>query len=111
MTRGREAAAIMPVEAGTAVVVLRDTGQVLNDVTVLEPAFRIKTPDLGTVTIPTSRVKTIIYRNLTTYPTDMLRTFNGTEYNGDVLNEPVRVRTADLGETALAKSLLLSIIW
>lgn len=97
---------------GRAVLILRNTGQVLNNVKVLEREFRIETPDLGTLAIPTRDIKTIVYKNLPTFPTDMLRTIRGTELNGNVLNDPVAVDAAELGgKTKIAKAKLLSIIW
>src|SRR5438128_1136442 len=97
---------------GTAVIVMRDTGQVINKATVLETAFRIDTPDLGVLKIKTEAIKTIVYKNLPSYPTDMLRTVNSSEFNGSVLNDPIRVDADDLGgKASLRRSKVLSIIW
>ena len=96
----------------TAVVVLRATGQVLNQVTVLEKAFRIETPDVGVLEVPTKQVKTIVYKNLPSYPTDMLRTVNSSEFNGVILNDPIKMKSDDLGGTiAMPRAKVLSIIW
>ncbi len=97
--------------AGNAVVILRSTGQVLNDVIVRDKSFTINTPDLGTRTIKRERIKTIVYKNLPSYPTDMLRILDGTELNGVITNDPVTLFTQDLGEVAVPKANLLSIIW
>lgn len=95
-----------------AVVILRSTGQVLNRVNVRERAFRVQTPDLGILTIPTQRVKTIVYKNLPSYPTDMLRTVSSSELNGVILNDPVEMESEDLGGVArLPKAKILSIVW
>jgi hypothetical protein len=95
-----------------AVVILRSTGQVLNNVTVLEKAFRVEIPDLKVLDVPTDKVKTIVYKNLPSYPTDMLRTVNSSEFNGAVLNDPIKMKSDDLGGTvSLPKSSVLSIIW
>jgi hypothetical protein len=97
---------------GTAVIIMRDTGQVINKVTVLEKTFRIATPDLGRLKIKTEAIKTIVYKNLPSYPTDMIRTVNSSEFNGRVLNNPIKVETDDLGgKASLARSKVLSIIW
>lgn len=97
---------------GTAVIIMRDTGQVINNATVLEQAFRIDTPDLGVVNIKTRAIKTIVYKNLPSYQTDMLRTINSSEFNGRVLNDPIRVDAEDLGgKASLPRSKVLSIIW
>jgi hypothetical protein len=96
----------------TAVVIFRKTGQVLNKVTVLDKAFKVETPDLGTLTFKTTQIKTIVYKNLPTYPTDMLKTVGGSEINGTIANDPVRMTSPDLGGAAsIAKASLLSIIW
>ena len=96
----------------TAVVILRGTGQVLNKVTVLEKAFEIETPDLGVLRVPTPKIKTIVYKNLPSYPTDMLRTINSSEFNGVILNDPIALNSDDLGGTvSLPKAKILSIIW
>ena len=97
---------------GTAVIIMRDTGQVINKVTVLEKVFRIATRDLGELKIKTEAIKTIVYKNLPSYPTDMIRTVNSSEFNGRVLNDPIRVDSEDLGgKASLARSKVLSIIW
>jgi hypothetical protein len=97
---------------GTAIIIMRDTGQVINKATVLEKAFRIDTPDLGVLKIKTAAIKTIVYKNLPSYPTDMLRTINSSEFNGRILNDPIRVDAEDLGGAErLARSKVLSIIW
>ena len=97
--------------SNTAVVILR-AGQVLNKVTVLEKSFRVETPDLGVLDVPTKGIKTIIYKNLPSYATDMLRTVNGSEFNGPILNDPVKMTSDDLGGTvSVAKAKILSIIW
>ena len=54
---------------GTAVIIMRNTGQVINRVTVLEKFFRIETPDLGELKIDTTKIRSIVYKNLPTYPT------------------------------------------
>ena len=96
----------------TAVIILRGTGQVINRATVQDRTFRIETPDLGVLTIDTNKIKTIVYKNLPAYPTDMLRTINASEFNGDILNDPVTVTAEDLGgKVKLPRAKLLSIIW
>ena len=97
--------------AGNAVVILRSTGQVLNNVIVKDKTFTIVTKDLGTQVIKRDRIKTIVYENLPSYPTDMLRILDGTELNGVVANDPVTLFTEDLGEIQVPKANLLSIIW
>jgi hypothetical protein len=97
---------------GTAVIIMRDTGQVINKATILEKSFRIDTPDLGELEIKTDAIKTIVYKNMPSYPTDMIRTLNSSELNGSVLNDPIRIDAEDLGGKAgLARSRILSIIW
>jgi hypothetical protein len=42
----------------------------------------------------------------------VLRTVNGSEFNGVVLNDPIKVNADDLGGNArLPKAKVLSIIW
>ena len=95
----------------TAVVILR-SGQLLNNVTVLEKSFSVQTDDLGVLKIPTPNVKTIVYKNLPSYPTDMLRTVSSSEFNGPILNDPVKMKSEDLGGTvSIAKAKLISIVW
>ena len=96
----------------TAVVILRSNGQVLNNVTVLDKVFRVEIPDLKVLAVPTGKVKTIVYKNLPSYATDMLRTVNSSEFNGVVLNDPIKVKSDDLGGiVSLPKANVLSIIW
>ena len=93
------------------VVILRSTGQVLNNVTVDDASFMIEMTDLGTRTIATTRIKSIVYKNLPTYPTDSMRLLDGTELNGTITNDPVTISTVDLGDVALPKKNILSIIF
>jgi hypothetical protein len=98
--------------AGKAVVILRDTGQVLAHATILEPSFQVQTPDLGTLTLKAEHVQSIVYRNLPTFPTDALRTIGGSELNGVVLNDPVHISAEELGgQAALAKAKIISIVF
>ena len=97
--------------SGNAVVILRKAGQVLNNVVVENATFSIETEDLGTRTFKTERLKTLIFKNLPSYPTDMLRLLDGTELNGVITDDPVTIRTADLDAIAIAKANVLSIIW
>src|SRR5262245_5022723 len=98
--------------AGKAVVILRDTGQVLANATILDQSFQIQTPDLGTLTLKSEHVQSIVYRNLPTFPVDMLRTIGGSELNGTVLNDPVHISARELGgEAALAKASIISIVF
>ena len=97
---------------GKAVVILRDSGQVLAHATILEPSFQVQTPDLGTLTCKAEHVQSIVYRNLPTFPVDMLRTIGGSELNGMVLNDPVHISAEELGgELALAKAKIISIVF
>lgn len=99
-------------KGGGAILILRQTGQVIANASVLEKAFRIKTTDLGTLTLAIPQIQSIVYKNLPTYPTDVLKTVSGSEINGDVLNDPVNVEAADLGgKVAIAKARLLSIMF
>jgi hypothetical protein len=93
-------------------VVLRDTGQTLNDMTVLEPEFAIDTVDVGRVTVPTKRIKTIVFKNLPAYATDMIHSVNGSELNGTVVTDPIRLRSDDFPDLkAIPTAKVLSIVW
>lgn len=94
----------------TAVVILR-SGDVLTQAEVLEKNFRIETPDFGELSLPRKQIKTIIYKNLPTYPTDFVKTMSGSEFTGVVLNDPVKVSTEDTGTVSIAKAKIISIIW
>ena len=95
-----------------AVVIFRNTGQVLNHAKILEKTFRIETPDLGTLTIKTANIMSIVFKNLPTFPTDVLRTLGGSEFNGNILNDPIRIEAEDLGGVAkVDKARIISIIW
>ena len=97
---------------GRAIIIFRNTGQVIAHAAILEKSFRVATPDLGTLTFKIPQIQSIVYRNLPTYPTDVLRTVGGSEINGDILNDPVQVEAEDLGgKAAIAKSKLLSIVF
>ena len=97
---------------GHAIVILRNSGQVITHATVLDPSVQVKTVDLGTLTFKIPQVQSIVFKNLPTYPTDVLRTVGGSEINGEILNDPVRIDAADLGgATTIAKAKLLSIVF
>jgi hypothetical protein len=98
--------------ARTALVVLRDKGHVLNEATVLERSFTIEIPDGGPVEVLTSKVKTIVYKNLPCYPTDMLRTISGSEFNGVIVNDSVTFKVKDVEKPmSFGKETLASIMW
>jgi hypothetical protein len=91
---------------------MRDTGQTMNDVAVLEPEFVIDTVDLGRVTVPAKRIKTIVFKNLPAYPTDMIHSLNGSELNGTIVTDPIRLRSDDLPDlTSVPTAKVLSIVW
>ena len=97
---------------GDAVIIFRDTGQVINHARILDRKFRIETPDLGTIAVDTDSIMSIVFKNLPTYPTDVLRTLGGTELNGNILDDPIRVKAPDLGGTVeIRKAKIISIIW
>jgi len=97
---------------GDAVIIFRGTGQVVNHARILDKRFRVRTPDLGTIAVDTRNIMSIVYKNLPTYPTDVLRTLGGTELNGVILNDPITVKAEDLGGTVeIRKAKIISIIW
>jgi hypothetical protein len=97
---------------GKAVVILRHTGQVITHATILEKSFRVRTPDLGTLTFAIEQIQSIVYRNLPAYRTDVLRTIGGSEINGRVINDPVRIDAGDLGgKRTVAKARIISIVF
>jgi hypothetical protein len=99
-------------KGGGAVLILRQTGQVIAHASVLEKTFRVQTTDLGTLTFTIPQIQSIVYKNLPTYPTDVLKTVGGSEINGEVLNDPVAVDAEDLGgKVQIAKAKLLSIVF
>lgn len=96
---------------GYAIIIFRNTGQVVNHAKVLEESFRVEI-DIGVVTVKTELIKTIVYKNLPAYPTDMLRTMGGSKFNGPVLNDPIRVEAEDLGGVkSIPKAKIISIVW
>jgi len=97
---------------GVAILILRNSGQVITHATVMDQTFRVKTVDLGTLTFKLAQIQSIVYKNLPTYRTDVLRTVGGSEINGEVLNDPVTVDAEDLGgEAEIARSKILSIVF
>jgi hypothetical protein len=97
---------------GHAIIILRNTGQVITHATVKEPSFQVKTPDLGTLTFKVSQVQSIVFRNLPTYPTDVLKTVGGSEINGEISNDPIAIDAEDLGgSTTIARAKILSIVF
>jgi len=97
---------------GVAIVILRNSGQVITHATVLDKRFEVKTVDLGTLTFTLAQIQSIVFKNLPTFPTDVLRTVGGSEINGEVLNDPVTVDAEDLGgEADIARSKILSIVF
>ena len=96
---------------GNAVLILKNSGQVLSHVQVMDEDISLVMPDLGRHEFKTSRVKTVVFKHLPTYPTDMLRLLDGTELHGEITNDPITVYTEDLGEIRVPKSNILTIIW
>jgi hypothetical protein len=82
---------------GHSLIIMRNTGQVINHATILEKSFTIDTPDLGTIPVKTVNIQTIIFKNLPTFPVDVIRTVGGTEFNGTITTDPIRVEAEDLG--------------
>lgn len=95
-----------------AVIIFRNTGQVINHASIVDKTFKIDTPDLGTLTFKTAQLKSIVFKNLPTYPTDVLHTLSGSEFNGTIENDPITVDAEDLGgRVQIASSKIVSIIW
>jgi len=89
---------------GMAILILR-SGQVITNAKVMDKAFRVATSDLGTLTIKVEQISSIVYKNPPNFQTDFLRTLGGSEINGEVLNDPVNIQSADLGgAVAIAKA-------
>ena len=88
---------------GEAILILR-SGQVITNAKIMDKAFRVATADLGTVTVKVEQISSIVYKNPPNFQTDFLRTLGGSELNGDVLNDPVNIQSADLGTMAIAKA-------
>ena len=94
-----------------ALVVLR-LGNAIDQAKVLNKEFNINTEDLGTLKVPTKLIKTIILKNLPTFPLDVIRLLKGNEISGEVLTDPVRLDSEEVGgkiDVALAK--ILSIVF
>ena len=112
MVKSKRASAGKFLADGHAIIILRNTGQAVTHVTVREKSFQVETPDLGTLTFKIPQIQSIVYKNLPTFPTDVLRTVGGSEINGNIVNDPVRVDAEDLGgEVDIAKAKLLSIVF
>ena len=80
----------------------------------MEPfsALTAKAVPLDLVNVDTDRIMSIVFKNLPTYPIDVLRTLGGTELNGTILNDLIRVQAQDLGGTVeIRKAKIISIIW
>jgi hypothetical protein len=97
--------------SGKAIVILRDD-QVITHATIGEKAFQVRAHDLGTLTFTLPQIQSIVYKNLPTYPTDVLRTVGGSEIKGEILTDPIHVRADGLGGgVTLAKAKVLSIVF
>lgn len=93
-------------------MILRETGNVLAHATILEPSFQVQTSDLGTLICKAEQIQSIVYRNLPTFPSDVLRTIGGSEINGVVLNDPIHLAAEELGGAAeVAKARIISIVF
>lgn len=113
----RYAALIGPsTDRGKCVVIMRAThgaSQMYRDVTILDREFQI---DVGEPVerrkVAADRIKTIVFKSLPTYATDMLRTVSGTELNGSVVNDSIHFRSDDFEEPiTVPTAAVISIIW
>ena len=94
-----------------ALIMLRK-GNAIDQATVLNKEFSIDTEDLGKLKVPTRLIKTIILKNLPTFPLDVIRLLKGNEMSGTVLTDPVRIESEEVGgKIDVALSKILSIVF
>jgi hypothetical protein len=79
-----------------ALVVLRK-GNAIDQAKVLEKHFTIETEELGELKVPTKLIKTVILKNGTLFPLDVIRMLKGNEMSGTVKTDPVRVDSEEVG--------------
>ena len=94
-----------------ALIMLRK-GNAIDQAAVLNMEFSIDTEDLGKLKVPTRLIKTIILKNLPTFPLDVIRLLKGNEMSGTVLTDPVRIESEEVGgKIDVALSKILSIVF
>ena len=94
-----------------ALIMLRK-GNAIDQAAVLNKEFSIDTEDLGKLKVPTRLIKTIILKNLPTFPLDVIRLLKGNEMSGTVLTDPVRIESEEVGgKIDVALSKILSIVF
>jgi translation initiation factor 2B subunit (eIF-2B alpha/beta/delta family) len=79
-----------------ALIVLRK-GNAIDQATILEETFAIDTEELGILNVPTKLIKTIILKNGTLFPLDVIRMLKGNEISGTVLTDPVHADSEEVG--------------
>ncbi len=94
-----------------ALVVLRK-GNAIDQARILEKQFTIVTEELGPLKVPTKLIKTIILKNGSLFPLDVIRMLKGNEISGTVTTDPVHIDSEEVGgklDIPLAK--ILSIVF
>jgi hypothetical protein len=94
-----------------ALVILRK-GNAIDQASVLNTAFSIDTEELGTLKVPTHLIKTIILKDIPTFPLDVIRLLKGNEMSGRVLTDPVHIDSEEVGgKMDIPLSKILSIVF
>ena len=94
-----------------ALVVLRK-GNAIDQAKVLDKQFTIETEELGDLNVPTKLIKTVILKNGSLFPLDVIRMLKGNEISGTVKTDPVHLDSEEVGgkiDVPLAK--ILSIVF
>ncbi len=94
-----------------ALIVLR-MGSAIDQAKILNKAFSIDTKELGVLNVPTKLIKTIILKNGSLFPLDVIRMLKGNEISGTVTTDPVHADSEEVGgkiDIPLAK--ILSIVF
>ena len=79
-----------------ALVVLR-RGNAIDQARILDKQFTIETEELGALKIPTRLIKTIILKNGSLFPLDVIRMLKGNEISGTVTTDPVHIDSEEAG--------------
>ena len=94
-----------------ALIMLRK-GNAIDQATVLNKEFSIDTEDLGKLKVPTRLIKTVILKNVPTFPLDVICLLKGNEMSGTVLTDPVHIESEEVGgKIDVALSKILSIVF
>ncbi len=99
-------------DEGKALIMLRQ-GNGIDQAMILDKEFAIDTAELGVVKVPTKLIHSVIMRNGTMFPLDVIRLLKGNEISGTIeAPDPVHANSDEVGgKIEIPLSKLLAIVW